>query len=38
MLLIGLIVGGVAGYVICLKHDDIKALVDEKVGKWFKRS
>ena len=37
MLLIGLIVGGVAGYVICLRQEDIKALVDEKVGKWFKR-
>ena len=37
MLPIGLIVGGVAGYLVCLKQDAIKARVDEKVGKWFKR-
>ncbi len=37
MLLIGLIVGGVAGYIAHAKQADIVAFVNDKAGKWFKR-
>ena len=37
MLLIGLIVGGVAGYFLRANQDAVIKFVDEKVGKWFKR-